>query len=143
MTYGHGSVLVEKEHRHRLTDYIRASHNNAILPFYLHVITCEKLHNARGSTGEKIVFSLHYLTRIVWVESIHVLFGFNAEKNLFNVHSFRNGKLDENSVYVFVIIKLINKRKKLFLCGISAHFIFFGVKTNRLTRSALITNVYL
>lgn len=61
---GHGSVFVQKQHRHRLANYVGAAYNYALLAGNVHAGAVDKLHAACGRAGQERVFSYHYLADV-------------------------------------------------------------------------------
>lgn len=81
-----GSVGVEKQHCLRLSYDIASSYNDAFLAGNFNSGFLDKLHNACGSTGEKIVIANHDFTHICRGESINILFFGDGVYNLFFVY---------------------------------------------------------
>ena len=70
-----GAVLVEQQHCHRLSDDIASADHHTLLTGYLDAAFLDKLHDAGGSAGKKVVFADHDLADVFLAESVHIFFG--------------------------------------------------------------------
>lgn len=103
------SVLVEKEHRLRLSDYIASADNNTFFSANFNAGFFYKLHNARRRTGNKIIIAYHNFAHICGMKRVNVFFGVNCINYVFFINMSGQRQLHQYSVYVFFFVQLFNE----------------------------------
>ena len=143
MADGYRAVCVKQKHRHGLSDYIRASDDNAFFAANVNTRTFKKHHNTRGCARQKIVITYHNFSYVVGMEGINILFGFYLQENFGLIEMLGKRQLHEYSVYFFIVVELFHKFDKLLLCCFLGKLIALGVKSDLLASSFFVANVHL
>ena len=114
-----GGAAIEKHLRNGSPHDRRASQNDGSLTRDLLAGGLDELNDARGGAGHESTFvTAREQAGVERVEAIDVLGRINRLKNCFLIVLFRQRKLNQNAVDVFVGIKGLNQTQEIFGAGV-------------------------
>ena len=114
MANSHGGVVIDQQHRHRLTDNIAASDNHSFLPSNRNIAALENLNDSRRSTRNQPRSLGGKQSNIDRMKPIHILTRIHRHQYSFRINLRRQRKLHQNPINLVPLIQIRHQLQQEF-----------------------------
>ena len=125
-------IFTWHQHRHRSTYDIASPDHHTMLPLSGYFITFQQLYDSRGSCRQIGRQTGHHLADIAGMKSIHIFIGIDSHQHFMLRDMTRQRQLYDITVYVGILIQLIDDSQQLFFGNIGRIPHFGALETDLL-----------